>query len=115
MCEYEQEFHKWRAKALAYVREHVEGSEVYRLDEADLTFGEILPETPGIVTQDEYEREHRIGFSLERIAKEIGRLPFGRFDAGYPQMPKPDAGRVPARRGAKPRRAQKAAKHARAR
>jgi hypothetical protein len=112
MCEYEQEFHKWRAKALAYILEHVEGGEVYRLDEADLTFGEILPETPGIVAQDEYEREHRIGFSLERLAKEIGRLPYGRFDVGDLQIPKPAAGRSTNRRGAKPRRAQKAPKHA---
>jgi hypothetical protein len=29
------------------------------------------------VSQEEYEREHRIGFSLERIAKEIGRSGFG--------------------------------------
>jgi hypothetical protein len=43
---------------------------VYRLAAADLEFGEILPETPGIVEQEEYEREERIGFSRERIAVE---------------------------------------------
>lgn len=32
----------------------------------------------GMVQQYEYEREQRIGFSLERIAKEIGRSGFGR-------------------------------------
>jgi len=78
MCEYEEEFHGWRAKALAYLRAHIEGGEVYRLGSADLAFGEILPERPGIVSQEEYEREHRVGFSLERIAKEIGRSGFGR-------------------------------------
>jgi hypothetical protein len=72
MCEYEQEFHTWRAETLAYIREHVEGGEVYRLGPADLEFGEILPEKPGIVEQDEFERENRVGFSMEQIAKDIG-------------------------------------------
>ena len=72
MCEYEQELHQWRAETLAYIREHVEGGEVYRLGPADLEFGEILPQKPGIVEQDEFERENSIGFSMERIAKEIG-------------------------------------------
>ena len=76
MCEFEQEFHGWRAKALAYIRERIEGGEVYRLSEADLAFGELLPEKPGMVEQNDYESEHRIGFSLERIAKEIGRSGF---------------------------------------
>jgi hypothetical protein len=77
MCDYEEQFHGWRAKALAYLREHIEGGEVYRLGSADLVFGELLPEQPGIVSQEEYEREHRVGFSLERMAKEIGRSGFG--------------------------------------
>ena len=72
MCEYEQELHTWRAETLAYIREHVEGGEVYRLGPADLEYGEILPEKPGIVEQDEFERENRVGFSMERIAKEMG-------------------------------------------
>ena len=73
MCEYEVQLHTWRAEALAYIREHIEGGEVYRLGAADLEFGEILPAKPGLVAQDEYERDERIGFSLERIAKEIRR------------------------------------------
>jgi len=72
MCEFEQELHQWRAETLAYIREHLEGGEVYRLGPADLEFGEILPQKPGIVEQDEFERENRVGFSMERIAKEIG-------------------------------------------
>ena len=72
MCEFEQEFHLWRAETLAYIREHIEGGEVYRLGPADLEFGELLPEKPGMVEQDEFERENRIGLSMERIAKEIG-------------------------------------------
>ena len=77
MCEYEQELHGWRAEALTYIREHVEGGEIYRLGPADLDFGELLPEKSGLVQQQEYEREQRVGFSLERIAKEIGRSRFG--------------------------------------
>ena len=56
MCEHEEERHSWRAEVLAYIREHIEGGEV---------------------AQVEYEEQHRIGFSLERIAKEIGRSRFG--------------------------------------
>jgi hypothetical protein len=108
MCEFEEEFHGWRAKALAYIREHVEGGEVYRLDEADLAFGELLPEKPGLVAQDDYEDEHRIGFSLERIAKEIGRSrhdPFGLADLQLPKTAARDrvAPRRPARRMARGR------------
>ena len=77
MCEYEQELHGWRAEVLEYVRDHIERGEVYRLAAADLEFGEILPETPGAVEQEKYEREERIGFSMERIAKEIGSSGFG--------------------------------------
>ena len=40
MCEYEQEFHEWRAETLAYIREHIEGGEVYRLGPDDLEFDE---------------------------------------------------------------------------
>ena len=79
MCEYEQELHGWHAEALTYIREHIEGGEVYRMGSADLAFGELLPPKPGLVRQEEYEREERVGFSLERIAKEIGRSSFG-FD-----------------------------------
>jgi hypothetical protein len=109
MCEFEQEFHGWRAEALAYIREHVEGGEVYRLDQTDLAFGEILPEKPGIVEQADYEGEQRIGFSLERIAKEIGRStfdPFNLADLPRPKLPGRDRTTRPrpaARRPAKAR------------
>ena len=77
MCEYEQELHGWRADALTCIREHIEGGEIYRLGRADLAFGELLPLKPGLVRQEEYERDQRVGFNLERIAKEIGRTRFG--------------------------------------
>lgn len=72
MCEYEQELHQWRAETLAYMREHIEGGEIYRLGPADLEFGEILPEKPGSVEQEEFEQENSIRFSMKRIAKDIG-------------------------------------------
>ena len=109
MCEFEEQFHGWRAKALAYIREHIEGGEVYRLDEADLAFGELLPEKPGMVEQDDFEDEHRIGFSLERIAKEIGRSSCDAFALADLQRPKTAArdraarGRPAERRMAKAR------------
>lgn len=74
MCEYESERHEWRAEVLAYIREHIEEAEIYRLDEADLAFGEILPEAPGSVQQEQYERETSVGFNLQRLTKEIGGL-----------------------------------------
>jgi hypothetical protein len=77
MCEYEQELHGWHADALTFIREHIEGGETYRLGPADLAFAELLPPKPGLVRQEEYERQERVGFSLERIAKEIGRTSFG--------------------------------------
>ena len=111
MCEFEEEFHGWRAKALACIREHVEGGEVYRLDEADLMFGELLPEKPGMVAQDDYEGDHRIGFSLERIAKEIGRSRHDPFALADLQLPKTAArDRVAPRRPAARRMAKARAK-----
>ena len=77
MCEYEEERHTWRAAVLAYIREHIEGGEVYRLSAGDLEFAELLPQPSGRVSQVEYEEKHRVGFSLERLAKEIGRSRFG--------------------------------------
>jgi hypothetical protein len=74
MCEYESERHEWRAEVLAYIREHIEGGEVYRLGEADMAFGELLPEAPGSVQQEAYERDTRIAFNLERLTKELGGL-----------------------------------------
>jgi hypothetical protein len=58
---------------LAFIRDHIDGSKTYRLRDADLAFGELLPQMPGWMEQDEYERETRVGFNLERLTKEIGR------------------------------------------
>ena len=74
ICEFEGERHQWRASVLACIRDHIEGGEVYRLGEEDLEFGEILPEKPGCVEQDDFERENGVGFNLDRLTKEMGRL-----------------------------------------
>ena len=73
MCANEQERHEWRRDVLAFIRDHIDASKTYRLRDADLAFGELLPQKPGWMEQDEYEREISIGFNLERLTKEIAR------------------------------------------
>ena len=74
MCENEAERHAWRVKVLAFIRDHVEPTETYRVGAADLAFGELLPEKPGWVKQDEYEERTRVGFNLERLVKSVDGL-----------------------------------------
>ena len=69
MCEYEAERFEWRAEVLEFLRDHLEPSEVYRLGESDLVFGELLPPKPGQMEQEEYEERTRVGFELGRLAK----------------------------------------------
>lgn len=71
MCEYEAERHEWRAEVLDFIREHLEPLEIYRLDQSDLAFGELLPPSPPAVEQNEYEERTRVGFELGRIAKRV--------------------------------------------
>jgi len=47
MCANEAQRHEWRAAVLGFIRDHIEPAEIYRLGEADLAFGELLPEKPG--------------------------------------------------------------------
>ena len=51
----------------------------YRLGEADLVFGELLPEKPEWIDQEEYEERNRVGFQVERLTKRIGELMPGTF------------------------------------
>jgi hypothetical protein len=69
MCEHEAERHEWRADVLDFIREPLEPLEIYRRDESDLAFGELLP--PETVEQEEYEERTRVGFELGRIAKRV--------------------------------------------
>lgn len=67
MCEHEAERHDWRAEVLEFIREHLEPLEIYRLDESDLAFGELLPRAPGSVEQADYEERTRVGLELGRL------------------------------------------------
>jgi hypothetical protein len=73
MCANEQERHEWRRDVLAFLRNHIDASKTYRLRDADLELGELLPQKPEWMEQDEYERETSVGFNFERLTKEIGR------------------------------------------
>lgn len=74
MCENEAERHAWRSSVLAFIRDHVEAGETYRLDAAALEFGELLPAMPGWLAQDEYEKQTAVGFGLERLTKTVAGL-----------------------------------------
>jgi hypothetical protein len=72
ICENEAERHEWRAAVLAFIRDRIESAEVYRLGEDDLAFGELLPDKPGWLEQEEYEERTGFGFPLERLTKKLG-------------------------------------------
>ena len=72
MCEHEAERHEWRADVLGFIRDHIEAAEVYRLSEADLLFGELLPAKPWAIEQEEFEDRTRVGFQLERLIRKVG-------------------------------------------
>jgi hypothetical protein len=69
MCESEAGRHEWRADVLKFIREHIEGGEIYRLGEADLAFAELLPAKPWSVEQDEWEERRAVGSNLERPSR----------------------------------------------
>jgi hypothetical protein len=74
MCENEAEECEWRADVLGFIRDHIDVDETYRLGQADLAFGDLLPEKPGWMQQSEYEERTGMAFSLGRIAKRFERL-----------------------------------------
>jgi hypothetical protein len=74
LCANEAERHEWRVDVLTFMREHVALAEVYRLAEADLAFGELLPAKPGWLEHEEYEERNRVGFQLERLTKGVGAV-----------------------------------------
>ena len=59
---------------MEFIRDRIESDEVYRLGEADLRFGELLPEKPGWLEQEEYEERTSVGFHLERLSKRVGEV-----------------------------------------
>ena len=79
ICENEMEEHEWRVEVLEFIRDHIDSSEVYRLAEGDLEFGELLPEKPGWMQQSEYEERTGVAFNLERRTKEVRGLGFSGY------------------------------------
>jgi hypothetical protein len=73
MCKNEAERHEWRVEVLSFIRSHTDQYDEYRIGASDLEFAELLPPRPSSVEQNEFEERNRAGFSLERIAKQIGR------------------------------------------
>jgi hypothetical protein len=71
ICENEIERHVWRAEVLAFIRDHVDPGDTYRLGAADLEYGELLPEKPAWLQQEAYEERTRLGFQLERLVKSV--------------------------------------------
>lgn len=69
MCEAEAGRHVWHAEVLEFIRDHIETGEMYRLGKSDLEFGELLPEKPGWMEQEEHEERTAVGFHLGRMAK----------------------------------------------
>jgi hypothetical protein len=74
ICENEAEAEEWRRDRVAFIRDHVERGEVYRLGEADLAFGELLPEKPGSMEQDEYEERTAPRFDMRELTQSIRAL-----------------------------------------
>jgi len=75
ICENEANRLEWRADVLTFLRDHVDPSEIYRLDASDLDYAELLPPKPAWLEQAEFEESTRVGFSLERLATRVCTSP----------------------------------------
>jgi hypothetical protein len=53
ICEKEAERQEWRAEMLNFLRNHVDASATYWLGREDLEFGDLLPEEPDWLEEDE--------------------------------------------------------------
>ena len=69
LCENHIEEEEWRAEVMAFIHDHVNPEETYQLAQPDLEFGELLPEKPAWMEQDEYEERTDVPFQLERMAR----------------------------------------------
>ena len=67
MCENSEEEERWRMQVLMFIRDHIDASGVSRLDRRDLEWGELLPEMPAEMKQEEYERKNALRFGVERL------------------------------------------------
>lgn len=81
MCEHERQRSEWRAAVLEFIREHVDETATYLLSQADLEFGELLPERPRSVEQEEYEERTALAFNIDRLTKRLGGLPVTALDS----------------------------------
>lgn len=77
MCTHEAECEAWRAERLEFIRDHIDPIAIYRLGANDLEFGELMPEKPRAMEQEEYEARTAVGFHLERLVKEVGACRWG--------------------------------------
>ena len=53
ICEKEAERQEWRAEMLTFLKNHVDASATYWLGRDDLEFGDLLPEEPDWLEEDE--------------------------------------------------------------
>ena len=53
VCEKEAERHEWRADLLTFLKDHVDASATYWLGRDDLEFGDLLPEEPDWLEENE--------------------------------------------------------------
>ena len=75
MCENEADRQEWHAEVLTFLHDHLDPSEIYRLDVSDLEYAELLPQKPEWLEQYEFEESTRTGFSVERIARRVCNSP----------------------------------------
>lgn len=71
MCENHVKEEAWRVEVMTFIRDHIDPDETCHLGKDDLDFGELLPEKPGWMQQEEYEERTGVAFHLERIAKKL--------------------------------------------
>jgi hypothetical protein len=63
ICHSEAVRHTWRATVLAFIRDHLDASEIYRMGAADPEFGELLPTRPESVDDDDDDDDGNNGES----------------------------------------------------
>ena len=56
MCENEADRQEWHAEVLTFLHDHLDPSEIYRLDVSDLEYAELLPRKPEWLEQARIRR-----------------------------------------------------------
>lgn len=65
----------WHAEVLTFLRDHLDASEIYRLDVSDLEYAELLPRKPEWIEQDELEKSARVSLGRGWIARRVCNSP----------------------------------------